>query len=230
LDNGIFMRLPGQWEDELWADATSGADVFYNVHRWYETGTGRYTRVDPFASLSIEHSPFSYADQNPLVNADDLGLLALAPGQKCRGFDRAMNRLRRLRDNPSCCGFFQTAFGQQLRELIDAPDLHAIPDPQPGTNVGGGTECQRSRTSFRFGRQFCGLGHERDLSHVLLHELSHLADCRGNDLPWGRFPKRGFVEEGGAAEWTCFGRVLDEKPVFSFPFGLPVFGPPLHPR
>src|SRR5690606_21781565 len=47
LGKGIFLRMPGQWKDPLWSDATYPMELFYNVHRWYETGTGRYLSVDP---------------------------------------------------------------------------------------------------------------------------------------------------------------------------------------
>jgi RHS repeat-associated protein len=84
LDNGIFLRLPGQWEDVLWADATSGADVFYNLHRWYETGTGRYSRPDPLGARQ-DPNVYLYAAGNPLGATDPLGLLCQlsAPWKKC---------------------------------------------------------------------------------------------------------------------------------------------------
>ena len=50
LTKGIFLRLPGQWDDALFSNATLGADIYYNVHRWYEPQTGRYTSVDPLMS------------------------------------------------------------------------------------------------------------------------------------------------------------------------------------
>ena len=46
-DAGMLLRLPGQWEEAAWDDATSSLGLFYNVHRWYEAGTGRYGRTDP---------------------------------------------------------------------------------------------------------------------------------------------------------------------------------------
>ncbi len=38
----IDLRFPGQWADESWAGASLGSEVYYNVHRWLEFGTGRY--------------------------------------------------------------------------------------------------------------------------------------------------------------------------------------------
>jgi hypothetical protein len=47
---GVFLRLPGQWDDTYWSDATLGASLFYNVRRWYEPLTGRYVRADPLGA------------------------------------------------------------------------------------------------------------------------------------------------------------------------------------
>lgn len=83
-DLTTFLRLPGQWTNTAWADASSGLNPYYNVHRWYEWGTGRYTRSDPAnlsllvrgndvrrtareqVALRIPH-PYVYAESNPLV-------------------------------------------------------------------------------------------------------------------------------------------------------------------
>jgi RHS repeat-associated protein len=72
----VFLRLPGQWDDPLWQNPTAGVGIFYNVHRWYEYGTGRYGRSDP-----IEASPngYAYVDARPQFFTDPLGLLALDP-------------------------------------------------------------------------------------------------------------------------------------------------------
>ena len=88
LTKGIFLRFPGQWDDGLFANATLGGDVYYNVHRWYESQTGRYTRVDPLHSVPValerevggndpeRFSPlFIYAASNPMSYIDPLGLL-----------------------------------------------------------------------------------------------------------------------------------------------------------
>lgn len=47
LTKGIFLRLPGQWDDALFSNPTLGVDIYYNVHRWYEPQTGRYVSSDP---------------------------------------------------------------------------------------------------------------------------------------------------------------------------------------
>ena len=90
LANGVFLRFPGQWEDETWQDVTMGAEMYYNVHRWYAPGIGSYTRPDPLgvvdqvffsftpaggSQASLRHL-YGYAVQNPLVLIDPLGLKA----------------------------------------------------------------------------------------------------------------------------------------------------------
>jgi len=87
LENGVFLRLPGQWEDEFWSDATLGAPMAYNVHRWYQYGTGRYSRADPIGVIDAELfsalSPddqlranhlYAYSASRPLLEIDPLGL------------------------------------------------------------------------------------------------------------------------------------------------------------
>ena len=73
LESGLFLRLPGQWEDSTWTDATSGAGIAYNVARWIEPQTGRYTRPDPAGRLGELH-PYLYARGNPVLISDFLGL------------------------------------------------------------------------------------------------------------------------------------------------------------
>jgi RHS repeat-associated protein len=64
--------------------------AYYNVHRWYEYGTGRYTRPDPafngqlLDALAVEESfggggdsqalQYGYAAENPVSFVDPLGL------------------------------------------------------------------------------------------------------------------------------------------------------------
>ncbi len=72
-DNGISLRLPGQWVDDTWVDATSGAEIYYNVWRSAETFSGRYTRPDPVLLGRALHA-YTYADSRPIVLLDSLGL------------------------------------------------------------------------------------------------------------------------------------------------------------
>jgi RHS repeat-associated protein len=89
-ENGVFLRFPGQWDDGRWGEADLGAEVFYNVHRWYEGGTGRYGRPDPvtFASTIGGQHIYAYVDGNPLSRLDLLGLYGTNDcsyyGRRCR--------------------------------------------------------------------------------------------------------------------------------------------------
>lgn len=56
-----------------------------HVHRWYEAGTGRYTRPDPLGPIEQGRMPentYGYAADNPLFFTDPLGLASrwYAPG------------------------------------------------------------------------------------------------------------------------------------------------------
>ncbi|REK06915.1 MAG: RHS repeat protein [Acidobacteria bacterium] len=93
LESGLRLRLPGQWEDEVWQSATLGADVYYNVHRWYEMGTGRYGRVDPLLAENVRFqepgstvAAYGYASQIPIRRIDEFGQRDIVPtvSPKCR--------------------------------------------------------------------------------------------------------------------------------------------------
>jgi RHS repeat-associated protein len=84
LTKGIFLRFPGQWDDGLLTNATLGGDIYYNVHRWAEPQTGRYSSPDPLISMTLwpsreNQDAFLYARARPTVMTDPLGLCALDP-------------------------------------------------------------------------------------------------------------------------------------------------------
>jgi RHS repeat-associated protein len=64
------LRLPGQWFEPLWSDDIG---LSYNVNRWYEGGTGRYTTRDLLTWKSLPN-PYIYALADPLLYVDPLGL------------------------------------------------------------------------------------------------------------------------------------------------------------
>jgi RHS repeat-associated protein len=74
---GVFLRLPGQWADDTWQNASLGAELYQNAYRWLEVGTGRYSRVDPLGILPPdrdEPNPYLYVRGSPIGSIDPLGL------------------------------------------------------------------------------------------------------------------------------------------------------------
>jgi RHS repeat-associated protein len=76
---GLFLRFPGQWDDPSFHSHGLRGGVYYNLHRWYEAATGRYTRPDPVGLAGKDWTLYSYARANPLFNVDVLGLLPVKP-------------------------------------------------------------------------------------------------------------------------------------------------------
>jgi RHS repeat-associated protein len=77
-ERGEFLRFPGQWFDETWEEASLGAEMAYNVHRWYGTTTGIYGRPDPIG-LAAGLNVYSYVEGNPIRWADPTGLQSPYP-------------------------------------------------------------------------------------------------------------------------------------------------------
>lgn len=100
---GVFLRLPGQWEDATWENPDLRSDLAYNVYRWYGFTTGRYSRPDPdpWAWL-IDPHPYSYTNAQPTRLTDPLGLYSVAPacdkapfGDKLKqGIDEVCNKTK----------------------------------------------------------------------------------------------------------------------------------------
>lgn len=68
---GVFLRFPGQWVDGTWG-GFGDFGLYYNVHRWYESKTGRYNRPDPYPPLGIGNL-YQYAISNPALYIDSDG-------------------------------------------------------------------------------------------------------------------------------------------------------------
>jgi len=120
----------------------------YNVHRWYQPGTGRYTRVDPlqgdpnfpgvvtngwaglkFLGIITQH-PYEFAAANPLVSVDPSGLLG------CHGKWTVYNWWR-LGDPPSASPA-PISFGRRGPQLPPANRIPNARGPNPVTPPGPG--------------------------------------------------------------------------------------------
>jgi RHS repeat-associated protein len=116
LAKGIFLRMPGQWKDPLWSDATYPMELFYNVHRWYESGTGRYTRPDPLGRRGDLH-PYAYVRSNPLTGKVPFGLFRIkGPAPGC-AIEYIQNQIPKLVDHPTIPANLATASGCSLAEV-----------------------------------------------------------------------------------------------------------------
>jgi RHS repeat-associated protein len=113
---GVFLRFPGQWVDGVWEEASLGARVFYNLHRWYETGTGRYTRPDPLGRRG-DPNPYAYGRSNPLAGKDPFGLFRIkGPAPGC-AIEYIQNQIPKLVDHPSIPANLARASGCSLAEV-----------------------------------------------------------------------------------------------------------------
>ena len=70
---GVFLRFPGQWVDPAWENPKLKSGLHYNLRRWYETGTGRYSQPDPSGPRG-DRNLYLYANANPLLWIDPDGL------------------------------------------------------------------------------------------------------------------------------------------------------------
>lgn len=112
----IRVRLPGQIEDPLWRDSTLETSLYYNVHRWYESGTGRYTRPDRLGRRGDLH-PYAYVRSNPLTGKDPFGLFRIkGPAPGC-AIEYIQNQIPKLVDHPTIPANLATASGCSLAEV-----------------------------------------------------------------------------------------------------------------
>ena len=72
-----LLRFAGQ-------EAQVGAELAYNIFRWYRAGWGRYTQSDPYLQPSAEEpNQYGYAKQDPLRFKDALGLFSIDSSCDC---------------------------------------------------------------------------------------------------------------------------------------------------
>jgi len=201
LTLGLPLRLPGQWDHTIWEDATLGANLYYNVHRWNETGTGRYTQVDPLRSVpafqqelprpldaEVFSALFAYAAGNPLSFIDPLGLLqykGCSPDQQSvigPAFDDYCSRAKG--DDFKQCMCDKPSVPEGLGRLCGNPALTVRCKSDSGGSCSG--NCAWSipfGTTVRlcpgaFSGSTCG-----PLGCTLLHEMTHQLGHGGEKYP-----------------------------------------------
>jgi RHS repeat-associated protein len=80
------LRLPGQEAEQLDLGANGVTEKEYNINRWYRSGWGRYSEVDPALYVWKDErarpmlNPYEYVEDNPEGFIDPLGL------SKCLNF------------------------------------------------------------------------------------------------------------------------------------------------
>jgi hypothetical protein len=124
--SGVFLRFPGQWFEETWENASLDNDVVYNVHRWYTSPTGRYTRPDP---LSLGLMTNRVASSPVGVSVSDAFSLAQVSAHRFVGFFvEEINPYAYVTGNPvkfgdwlglarSCCSLsWSSCWGDCIRE------------------------------------------------------------------------------------------------------------------
>ena len=74
--SGIFLRLPGQWWDELFDSSTLGAQQFQNLFRWYSPELGRFLSSDPAKRTGAASDLLvAYSLNRPLRLSDPSGAI-----------------------------------------------------------------------------------------------------------------------------------------------------------
>jgi RHS repeat-associated protein len=217
--NDVLLRFPGQWEDSIWQEATEGVPLYYNLHRFYEYGTARFTRTDPLGlpgPLDFDESYFNlyeYAVQNPLANTDPSGLISIPWNdlpRRCRKRWRNKILPRLSQPTEDCNDYFCETLGADLPTIINSGLPFVLLRRGRGASFGCGFRepvplpiSVGKALVIRVGRSsFCG-STEHAL-HVILHELGHFADCWNGD----RFRDE---KDGCGAEVACFGFAIKES-------------------
>lgn len=189
MENGIYLRLPGQWQDEVWSEATSGAGVYHNVHRWYVPGLGLYTRSDPLGVLAeqgISTAPYVFARGNPVRFVDPLGLYTAQGNPR---FKREVaDAMRRIRDglddqDAECCTQYFEDRGIDIEQWLEpgGPPYIREGRSEEFRTASGAKACGKPQTGPPFSYMWVNWEdcfRTPDpclLSSTILHEIGHLA-------------------------------------------------------
>lgn len=198
----VFLRYPGQWvNDAFWVTSTQD-EIYYNVYRWYEPATGRYSRPDPMGlqrrgGLGPVDLWYAYADLNPLKNIDPLGLLAISPlcrPEQIRAIQEAERAIKgAFEPRPEC---LPCPLLDQVKKKLETTTVHCMNEFEQraagmerypwcgfaGTPQQVFTGSDITLLEGPFENPPCG----GCLSGVLLHELLHLAPGCASNLDCAR--------------------------------------------
>ncbi|HSL84430.1 MAG TPA: RHS repeat-associated core domain-containing protein, partial [Thermoanaerobaculia bacterium] len=158
LESRIFLRLPGQWDESTWADATSGAGIYMNVHRWYQSQTGPFARPDPL-SLARTLAAYLYAGQRPVLLIDPLGLQS-------------------TRAHPTGNSFHDACCGEAHRRNLFAKASRGAGQPSAGIVVccnGAKVPCALAHDASQLPAS-ARLAYGFSLDCVVEHEKRHIPD------------------------------------------------------
>ncbi len=229
MEAGVFLRFPGQWVDETWSDST---DLYYNVNRWYDPDTGRYSQADPLGMFPPERATsnlFVYALGNPLSNYDPLGLRSK---KKKKPKPPIVNDpVTKDPDMITCIYCLFKSAGSGFRNSEEALWITCDPSGKFGCSVWPSTANQgtstKSSTSFKgtIPANMCGLMHTHPLK-----KPAEPSTCKGCDVDvskrlgvpiytvhptgiWRFDPTSGKVEQVEDADWDKrFKKICGKKP------------------
>jgi RHS repeat-associated protein len=152
-ENGVDLRLPGQWVDEAWQPPTSTRH--YNLFRWFDHATGKFSRSDPLGTLAGVNQ-FLYASSNPVRHLDPAGLLECCT----RPWDQCWASCIEARRLP----FWQVIPFSALPKRV-LPPFRVVNPTQPTTTVSssaahllGGRSSAAGSALRNFGRRVSSVG------------------------------------------------------------------------
>ena len=187
---GIFLRLPGQWDDATWDNAKLPSGLSFNANRWYSPATGRYTSPDPVQVAAVggisNLSRYLYADGDPIDASDPLGLYTvIGPPDFQQSVDGAMGRIAdaiQNNKNPQCCKYFsdRNIDLPTWTQKGGAPYIVKMNEAQIRAAEKKGTVCSYAQQGSPFLYFWVNPNcfkkpNPCKLASLLLHEMGHLA-------------------------------------------------------
>jgi RHS repeat-associated protein len=134
----VFLRYPGQWTSDAFRVTNTQQDTYYNVHRWYQPATGRYSQADP---IGLRGGPnlYQYALGRPTVLADRLGLRVQVCCRPTQIIESRRHCFIRLQDDQT--GDLRTrgleiedSFMNRARAVMPSGTIGRVPDDRNADN------------------------------------------------------------------------------------------------